>query len=240
MLKFDALKTKIFMDGADLASIRAMASDPIIRGFTTNPSLMRAAGVTDYVAFAREAIATAGQKPVSLEVFADDFAGMEREARLIASWGGNTYVKIPVTNTRGESTGALVSKLSGDGVRINVTAILTLPQVEAASKALSTNTPSIVSVFAGRIADTGVDPTLIMSDARRIVAGNPKIELLWASCRELLNVFQAEACGCHVITVPPGILGKLPLVGKDLTEYSLDTVRDFFKDARAAGYQISA
>ena len=240
MFKSDAIKTKIFMDGADLASIRATASDPTIRGFTTNPSLMRAAGVSDYVAFAREAIAMAGEKPISLEVFADDFAEMEREARLIASWGGNIYVKIPVTNTKGESTHALVSRLSEGGVRINVTAILTLPQVEAATNALSANTPSIVSVFAGRIADTGVDPILLMSQARRIVAVNPKIELLWASCRELLNIFQADACGCHIITVPPSVLKKLPLVGKDLTEYSLDTVRDFFKDAQAAGYRISA
>lgn len=234
----DSLKIQLFMDGADLEAIRTMAKNPQIKGFTTNPTLMRKAGVTDYAAFAREAIKIVGEKSISFEVFSDDFASMEREARIIASWGGNTYIKIPITNTRGESAAHLIHKLSHEGARLNVTAILTLDQVRTVGNALAPQSPSIVSIFAGRVADTGVDPVPMMTEAVAILRERPKAELLWASPRELLNVFQADQCGCHIITATPDILGKLALVGKDLREYSLDTVKMFYNDAAAAGYSL--
>lgn len=233
------LRIKLFLDGADLEAIKRMAPDPAIRGFTTNPTLMRKAGVTDYAAFAREAISLVGKKSISFEVFSDDFPAMEREARLIASWGGNTYVKIPVTNTKRESAAPLIKKLAADGIALNVTAIMTLDQVHEVGEALSPDVPSIVSVFAGRIADTGIDPVPVMAEAVRTLQKRPKAEVLWASPRELLNIFQANDCGCHIITATPDVLGKLKLVGKDLTDYSLETVKMFYSDAAAAGYKLA-
>jgi len=234
----DSLKIKLFSDGADLAAIRAMAANPRIQGFTTNPTLMRKAGVTDYAAFAKEAIQIVGNRSISFEVFSDDFAAMEREARIIASWGGNTYVKIPVTNTQGETATPLIRKLSRENIRLNVTAILTNEQVRAVADALAPETPSIVSVFAGRIADTGVDPVPLMSEAVNILRAWPRAELLWASPRELLNVFHANQCGCHIITATPDVLAKLSLVGKDLAAYSLETVKMFYNDGKAAGFRL--
>lgn len=234
----DKLKVKIFADGADLEGIRALAANPLIKGFTTNPTLMRKAGVDDYEAFAKDVLKAVGGRPVSFEVFADDFGAMERQARKIASWGGNVTVKIPVTNTNREFSGPLIARLSGAGVRLNVTAILTLEQVRAVADALATETPAIVSVFAGRVADTGRDPVPLMKKAVDILESKPKAELLWASPREILNVFQADAIGCHIITVTPDVLAKLKLIGKDLAEYSLETVKMFHRDAAAAGYDI--
>jgi transaldolase len=236
--RIESLKVKLFADGADLAGIREMAANPLIRGFTTNPTLMRKAGVTDYKAFALQVLEVIGDRPVSFEVFADDFGEMERQALEIASWGRNVYVKIPVTNTQGEFSGGLVESLSRSGVQLNVTAILTLDQVRRVTERLAAATPAIVSVFAGRIADTGRDPMPIMAEAVRLMRAKPKSELIWASPRELLNVFQADSTGCHIITATNDILKKLALVGKDLDAYSLETVDMFFKDARAAGYSI--
>jgi transaldolase len=234
------LTIKIFMDGADLDAIEAAVKAPgsLIKGFTTNPTLMRKAGVTDYKAFAFKAIAAAKGLPISFEVFSDEFPEMEREARIIHGWGGNTYVKIPVTNTRGESSAPLIRKLSAEGIPLNVTAILTLEQVEVVTEALAPHTRSIVSVFAGRVADTGVDPVPLMTEAAKTVRRKPLAELLWASPRELLNILQANDAGCHIITATPDVLAKLPLVGKDLTQYSLETVRMFHHDAKAAGFQL--
>lgn len=231
-------KVKIFADGADKATMLELARDPRIRGFTTNPTLMRKAGVTDYERFAREILEAIPDRPVSLEVFADDFQGIERQARKIASWGPNVYVKIPVTNTQGESCCPVVHRLSHDGVQVNVTAILTLRQVYEVTAALAGGAPAYVSVFAGRIADTGRDPVPIMAAAAEMVRAQPRQELIWASVRELLNVVQAEAVGCHIITVTSDVLKKLPLLGKDLAEYSLETVRTFYEDARRSGYQL--
>jgi transaldolase len=228
----------LFCDGADLRDIKKMAANSTIKGFTTNPTLMRKAGIADYAGFAQEALAIVGNKPISFEVFSDDFAEMEREARVIASWGGNTYVKIPVSNTTGKSAAALVRKLSAEGIALNVTAVFTLEQVHEIADALSPTVPSIVSVFAGRIADTGVDPMPLMRQAVEILSDRPQSELLWASPRELLNVFHAEASGCHIITATPDILAKLSLVGKDLRDYSLETVKMFYNDAKAAGYRL--
>jgi transaldolase len=239
MKQMRELRIKLFQDGADLAAIQeAVATDHLIKGFTTNPSLMRKAGVTDYAAFARQAIEIVGNLPISFEVFSDDFDAMEREARIIHKWGGNTYVKIPVTNTRGVSAAPLIHKLSAEGIPLNVTAILSLEQVRTVADALARGAPSIISVFAGRIADTGIDPTPLMREAVHVLADRPKAELLWASPRELLNVFQAEDVGCHIITATRDVLAKLPLVGKDLTSYSLETVKMFFDDAHAAGYHL--
>jgi transaldolase len=232
------LKIKLFMDGAEIATIRKLAADPMIQGFTTNPTLMNKAGIRDYAAFAKDAITVVGDKSISFEVFSDDFAEMEREARVIKSWGGNTYVKIPVTNTKGESAAPLIKKLSAEGVALNVTAILTMEQVKIVGDALSPTTPSIVSVFAGRIADTGRDPVPLLREANAYLKAKPAAELLWASQRELLNIFQANDCGCHIITATPELLGKLSLVGKDLNDYSLDTVKMFYKDATAAGFKL--
>ena len=234
------LKVKLFADGADLAGMKEMAANPLIKGFTTNPTLMRKAGVVDYKAFAADVLKAIPDRPVSFEVFADEFSEMEAQAREIASWGANVNVKIPVTNTRGDSSGALIERLSKAGVKLNVTAVLTLEQVERITERLDAKTPAIISVFAGRIADTGVDPVPIMKKAVQIMKARPRAELIWASPRELLNVFQAEAVGCHIITATNDILKKLALVGKDLASYSLETVEMFYRDAQAAGYKISA
>jgi transaldolase len=231
---------KLFADGADLAGIRQMAARPNIRGFTTNPTLMRKAGVSDYKAFAADVLKVVPDRPVSFEVFADDFSDMEAQAHEIASWGRNVNVKIPVTNTKGEFAGALVERLSRAGVAVNVTAVMTLDQVKRITDRLDAKTPAIISVFAGRIADTGRDPMPIMREAVQIMKAKPLAELIWASPRELLNVFQADAVGCHIITATNDILNKLPLVGKDLDKYSLETVEMFYKDATAAGFTIAA
>jgi transaldolase len=228
----------IYADGADVRDMVAARNGGIVKGFTTNPTLMRKSGVTDYAAFAREALDATGGMPISFEVFADDFDEMERQARLIATWGDGVYVKIPITNTKGESAIPLIARLSAAGVKLNITAILTLQQVQEVVDALDPNTPAIVSVFAGRIADTGVDPVPLMAEAATICAAKPKSELLWASPRELLNIIQADQVGCHIITVTSDILKKLAMVGKPLDELSLDTVKMFYNDAAAAGYQL--
>jgi transaldolase len=232
------LRIKIFADGADLDAMLRLAADPRISGFTTNPTLMRKAGIADYEAFGRRVLAAIPDRPVSLEVFADDFPTMERQARAIASWGRNAYVKIPVTDTAGTSAAPLIARLSADGIALNVTALLTLEQVRTTAAALAPAAPAVVSVFAGRIADTGVDPVPLMEEALRILAPRPRAELLWASPRELLNIVQADAIGCHIVTVTGDLLAKLPLLGKDLAEYSRETVEMFRRDALAAGYSI--
>jgi transaldolase len=232
------LRIAIYADGADVRDMVAARDAGIVKGFTTNPTLMRKCGVTDYAAFAREALEATGRMPISFEVFADDFDEMERQAKLIATWGEAVYVKIPITNTKGESSIPLIRRLSAAGVKLNVTAILTLEQVREVAGALDPDTPAIVSVFAGRIADTGVDPVPLMREAAAICASKPKAELLWASPRELLNIFQAEECGCHIITVTADVLKKLAMVGKPLDELSLDTVKMFFNDAAAAGFTL--
>ncbi|HZQ74370.1 MAG TPA: transaldolase [Burkholderiales bacterium] len=234
------LKVKIFADGADLDGMKEMAANPLIAGFTTNPTLMRKAGVRDYKAFALDVLRAIPDRPVSFEVFADDFAAMEAQAHEIASWGRNVNVKIPVTNTKREFAGPLVERLSKAGVAVNVTAVMTLEQVERITERLHAGTGAIISVFAGRIADTGVDPVPVMKKAVQIMKAKPRAELIWASPRELLNVFQADAVGCHIITATNDILKKLALVGKDLGEYSLETVEMFHKDAKAAGFTIAA
>lgn len=232
------LTIKIFADGADIEGIQEMYGDPKIKGFTTNPTLMRQAGIEDYETFARSVLEVVPDRPVSFEVFADDLPGMERQARRIASWGGNVNVKIPVTNTQGEFTGRILESLSGDGVQLNVTAIMTLDQVRNVGKALHPDTPAIVSVFAGRIADTGIDPIPHMSKALDILRERPKAELLWASPRELLNIVQADAIGCHIITVTNSVLKKMGSFGKNLDRFSLETVEMFYRDATSAGYSI--
>lgn len=234
------LRIKLFADGADLASILTLYANPRIKGFTTNPTLMRKAGVLNYEVFARNLVRMVPDRPISFEVFADDEDGMAAQARVIAAWGRNVNVKIPVTDQNGVFMGPLIQRLSRAGVALNVTAILTLDQVERVARALHPTTPAIVSVFAGRIADTGVDPVPVMTEARRILYARPRAELLWASPRELLNIFQAESAGCNIITVPPEILNKLDLVGKDLAAYSLETVAMFHRDAHAAAYRIPA
>jgi transaldolase len=232
------LKVKIFADGADKAQILKSQNDPVIRGYTTNPTLMRSAGVKDYEAFAREILEVIKDRPISFEIFADEFDEMERQAHKIAAWADNVYVKIPVTNTRRQPAMELVRKLARSGVRVNVTAVLTLDQVRSSADALAGGAPSVISVFAGRIADTGVDPMPVMRRAAEIVSGHPSIELLWASPRELLNIFQAYEVGCHIVTVPPGILSKLQVIGKDLGDYSLETVQMFYNDAVQSGYTL--
>lgn len=232
------LKVKLFADGADLAGIKEMAANPAIQGFTTNPTLMRKAGVADYKAFALQALQVVGGRSISFEVFADEFGEMEKQAHQIASWGKNIYVKIPVTNTNREFSGPLVERLSRAGVQVNVTALMTVNQVKRVTERLASDTPAIISVFAGRIADTGRDPMPIMAEAVRVMKAKPKAELIWASPRELLNIVQAGDVGCHIITATNDILKKLSLVGKDLDEYSLETVEMFHKDAKAAGYSI--
>jgi transaldolase len=232
------LAVKIFADGANRVDMLALARLSSVAGFTTNPTLMRQAGVTDYEAFAREILAAIPDRPISLEVFADDPAEMERQARIIATWGSNVYVKIPVTNTQGIVTYDLVRRLTQARIKVNVTAVLTLEQVREVSAALSGSTPACVSVFAGRIADTGRDPVPVMAAAVELLSPYANEELIWASPRELLNVFQADAIGCHIITVTGDLLKKVALIGKDLREYSLDTVRMFHDDAARAGYSL--
>jgi transaldolase len=232
------LKIKLFADGADRAQIVAAQANPLISGFTTNPTLMRAAGVKDYEAFAHEVLEVVTERPISFEVFADEFCEMERQAHKIASWAKNVYVKIPVTNTRRQSSMELVHRLAHSGVKVNVTAILTLDQVRDASEALAAGAPAVVSVFAGRIADTGEDPVPLMASAVKLVSAYPNVELLWASPRELLNIFQANDVGCHIITATDSVLSKLKTVGKDLREYSLETVLMFHTDAARSGYQL--
>jgi transaldolase len=232
------LKVKIFADGAEKAGMLEMYRLPYIKGFTTNPTLMRKAGLTDYEKFAREILEAIPDRPISLEVFSDEFADMRRQAMMIAGWGKNVYVKIPVTNTRAESSIPLVRDLVRSGVSLNVTALMTLRQVADVAAALAGGPPSCVSVFAGRIADTGRDPLPDMAAAVKLLAPHPRMELIWASPRELLNVFQADACGCHIITATNDILNKLKLVGKDLDEYSLDTVKMFRDDAVKAGFRL--
>jgi transaldolase len=232
------LRTKIFGDGAELDGMLALYRHPYIKGFTTNPTLMRKAGITDYRVFARQVVAAIPDRPISFEVFSDEFEEMERQAREIAGWGEHVYVKIPVTNTRREPAYELIHALSHAGVKVNVTAMMTLEQVQHVAQAVKDGAPSNVSVFAGRIADTGRDPVPLMAEAVDILRVEPNAELIWASPRELLNIFQADAIGCHIITVTQDILKKLSLVGKELDEYSLDTVKMFHDDARAAGYSL--
>ena len=233
------LPVKIFADGADLRGISELSRQPYIDGLTTNPTLMRKAGVNDYEGFAKAILAEVKSKPISFEVFSDDFSEMSRQALKIHSWQENVYVKIPITNTGGESSVPLIERLAGEGVKLNITAMLTPRQVAAVAAALNPSVPSIMSVFAGRIADTGIDPSPIMKESLEIVRGLPKAELLWASVREVINVFQAAACGCDIVTVPHEVLKKLlEFEGKDLDEVSLDTVRMFHRDAVAAGFKL--
>jgi len=239
LTSLSSLRVKIFADGASLSEMIAWAGSSDIRGFTTNPTLMRQAGVRDYETFARDVLRAIPDRPISFEVFSDDFDEMERQARRIASWGSNVYVKIPITNTEGRPSKPLIYRLSHAGVNVNVTAVLSLRQVQEAADALSGGAPSNISVFAGRIADTGRDPVPLMREALAIVASIPSIEIIWASPREVLNVYQADEIGCHIITVTSGLLDKLALGGKDLDQFSLDTVRMFRDDAVKAGYELS-
>jgi transaldolase len=232
------LTVKLFADGADVAGMRELYRNPLIRGFTTNPTLMRKAGVTDYRAFARDILQTIPDRPISFEVFSDEFAEMERQALEISQWGPNVYVKIPITNTRGESSYGLGRRLADRGVKVNVTAMLPLDQIVHILPALENAAAAYVSIFAGRIADTGRDPVPTMAAAVELLRPYPNVELIWASPRELLNVFQADAIGCHIITATHDLLNKLSLVGKDLHQYSLDTVKMFYEDAQKAGYVL--
>jgi transaldolase len=239
MLTLDTLKIHIYADGADKAGILDLYAKHYIKGLTTNPTLMKKAGIKDYEAFARDILQTVTAKPISLEVFSDDFPEMKRQALKIAGWGKNVYVKIPITNSRNETSIPLIRELSHQGVQLNITAILTLEQVRAVAGALDPKVPSVVSIFAGRIADTGVDPMPIMRESRKILAGQPKAELLWASVREVLNIVQAEQSGCHIVTVQHDILAKAAkLLSMDLAALSLDTVKMFANDAASAGYKL--
>jgi transaldolase len=232
------LRIDLYADGADVRDMVAARDSGLVKGFTTNPTLMRKSGISDYEKFAREALQAVSGMPISFEVFADEFDEMERQARLIATWGDGVFVKIPITNTRRETAVPLIRRLSAAGVKLNITAILTVDQVRCVVDALNTEVPAIVSVFAGRIADTGRDPVPIMSAALSNVRKKPHAKLLWASPRELLNIFQADACGCHIITVSSDILKKLAMVGKSLDDLSLDTVKMFHSDAAAAGFHL--
>lgn len=237
-MSLEDLKVKVFADGADKSGMLEMNANPLIKGLTTNPTLMRKAGITDYEAFARDILKDVTEKPLSLEVFSDDFDEMERQALKIASWAPNVYVKIPITNTKREPSYNLIKRLADRGVKLNVTALMTLDQVRDTVASLVPGVPSYISVFAGRIADTGVDPLPLMTKSLEIMAKNPAAELIWASPRELLNIFQADSIGCHVITVTNDILKKLSLYHYDLGDYSLDTVKMFYNDAVKAGYQV--
>ncbi|MBI5567058.1 MAG: transaldolase [Chloroflexi bacterium] len=232
------LTVKIFADGADKAGMLEMYARPYIKGFTTNPTLMRKAGISDYAAFAQDIVQAMPDRPISFEVFSDEFADMERQAQLIAAWGNNVSVKIPVTNTRREPAYDLIHRLSHAGVKLNVTAMMTLEQVREVVAAVQGGAPCYVSVFAGRIADTGYDPVPLMAAAVELLKVAPNTELIWASPRELLNIFQADAIGCHIITVTNDVLKKLALVGKDLGDFSLDTVKMFYNDASQAGFSL--
>lgn len=238
MKRIDELQTKIFADGADKAGMLEMYEKSYIKGLTTNPTLMRKAGITDYKSFCKDILLSIKDKPLSFEVFSDEFEEMERQALEISSWADNVYVKIPITNTRAEPSYELVAKLSNKGVKLNVTALMSLTQVRDVISALNPHVPSYVSIFAGRIADTGRDPLPIMAAAIELLKMTPQAELIWASPRELLNIFQADAIGCHVITVTNDILKKLTLVGYDLQLFSLDTVKMFYDDALKAGYTL--
>lgn len=239
MKSLNDLKIQLYADGADKAGILDLYAKPYIKGLTTNPSLMKKAGITDYEAFAKEILQTVTAKPISLEVFTDDPAEMRRQALKIKGWASNVYTKIPITNSRGESCLPLIKELGQEGVKLNITALLTLKQVAGVAEALNPEVPSVVSVFAGRIADTGVDPMPIMKACGALLYAQPKAELLWASCREVINILQAEECGCAIITVPHDILAKAAkMFGMDLTQVSLDTVKGFAKDAIAAAYKL--
>jgi transaldolase len=238
MKRLSDLSVKVFADGADRAGMLEMYKNPLIKGFTTNPTLMRKAGVADYEAFARQIVADIPDRHLSFEVFSDEFDQMQEQAERIASWGKNVYVKVPITNTRGESSLPLVERLARSGVKLNVTAVFTLRQVGAVCQAIAGRAPAVVSVFAGRIADAGVDPVPVMTAARELVALYPGVELLWASPREVFNILQADACGCHIITVANDLLKKLDSVGKDLEQFSLETVRMFRSDAIKAGFRL--
>ena len=230
------LKVKLFADGAEKAGMLEMYNNPLISGFTTNPTLMRKAGITDYKSFSIDILSEIKDKPISLEVFSDDFDEMERQAHDIASWGNNVYVKIPITNTKSESSIPLIKKLSDAKIKVNVTAMMTLKQVEDTLPALVNSQGSYVSVFAGRIADAGIDPLPIMKEVMQLLSNVKNVELIWASPRELFNVVQADSIGCHIITATNDILKKLPTLGKDLTQFSLETVKMFYNDAKSAGY----
>lgn len=233
------LKVKLYADGADKAGILSLNSNALIQGMTTNPTLMRKAGIKDYEAFAKDILQSVTTKPISFEVFSDEFPEMKRQALKIAAWAKNVYVKIPITNSRGESCLPLIKELAQQGAQLNITAILTLAQVRGVAEALNSSVASVVSVFAGRIADTGVDPEPLMRACGALLQGQPKAELLWASVREVLNIFQADACGCQIVTVPHDILTKaLKMVGTDLAALSLDTVKMFAADAQAAGFSV--
>ena len=234
----EKLKIKIFADGADLENIKSLSNKTYIKGFTTNPSLMRKNGVSDYKNFAFEVLKVSQKKPVSFEIFADDLAEMERQAIEISKWGENLNVKIPITNTKGESTKDLIATLSKRKIICNITAILTIEQLNTVVNVLDSDTPAILSIFAGRISDTGIDPSPIMAEAVKISNSKPKSEILWASTRELYNIFQAENCRCQIITIPYDIINKFHLLGKDLTKLSLETVNTFYKDADLAGFKI--
>jgi transaldolase len=239
MKNLASLKIKLFADGADKAGMLQLNNNPLIKGMTTNPTLMRKVGVHDYEAFARDILKSITEKPISFEVFSDEFPEMRRQALKIKDWGKNVYVKIPITNTRSESSLPLVRELAGEGVKLNITAIFTEEQITGVAKALNPKVPAVVSVFAGRIADVGQDPMPHMVKANKILAGLPEAELLWASVREVLNIFQAEECGCKIVTVPHDILNKaMKLVGTGLPEMSLDTVKTFAADAKAAGFSL--
>lgn len=231
-------KVKIFADGANLQEIIDKNNLPYVSGFTTNPTLMKKAGITDYENFSKDVLRRVKEKPVSLEVFSDDIDEMEMQARKISSWGENVYVKIPVTNTKGISTSRIIKKLSSDGIKLNVTAIMTEGQIEEVFHAIDSSTPSYISIFAGRIADTGVDPLPLIMNALEKCSIKPKAEVIWASPREVLNIFQADSIGCHIITITDEIMSKLELVGYPLRDYSLDTVKMFYRDALHAGYKI--
>src|ERR1039458_1205888 len=238
MKSVNNLKIKLFADGADRKGILEMYANPVIQGFTTNPTLMRKAGVTDYRTFASDILAIIKDRPISFEVFADEFAEMEVQALEISSWGENVFVKIPVTNTRGESSAKLLRRLARLGIKVNVTALTTLEQVQEVCDCLREGSASYISVFAGRIADTGCDPVPMMAEAVNVDRKSPNLELIWASPREVLNIFQADSIGCHIITATNDILKKLSLAGKDLTEYSLETVKMFYEDAQKAGFSL--
>lgn len=238
MPKPTPLTIKVFADGADLDQIRQLAKHPLVRGFTTNPTLMLKSGITDYGDFAKAVLAAIDGLPVSFEVFSDDLTGMDRQAHLIAEWGPNVSVKIPVTNTAGKSTADLVQSLSAERIRVNVTAVMTLSQVRQMSEALRDSSGAIISVFAGRIADTGRDPIPLMSTALELLRPLPAVELLWASPREVLNVVQADQIGCDIITVTYDLLGKVQALGRDLDQFSLDTVKMFHDDAQRAGLRL--
>ncbi len=233
------LKIEIYADGADLSDMLAAHKQSFIKGFTTNPTLMRKAGVADYEGFAREVLRQITDLPISFEVFSDEFDEMGRQARLIHSWGANVYVKIPVTDTRGASAAPLIRRLAGEGIKMNVTAIMTVSQVREVAGVLTPDVPAIVSVFAGRIADTGRDPLPIMRECLEILKSRPRAKLLWASPRELLNIVQADRMGCHIITVTTDLIKKLSGIGKDLGLFSLETVKMFYDDAQKAGYKLS-